>query len=145
MRDREAAIRHTPGPRSGGVVGTWRVGAAHRRPLQAVPEARRRDTAGGAGAAEARTTRRHHDDDGAAGGNGSGSCGADGGDDVGIQTEPPHHPRGLMDPKIGWYQPEQFGPAKDLWLHIWETEKDLDNLNLKQDGGTATTALVSPS
>lgn len=38
-----------------------------------------------------------------------------------------------MDPKIGWYQPEQFGPAKDLWLHIWETGKDLDNLTLKHD------------
>ncbi|XP_014209789.1 non-canonical poly(A) RNA polymerase PAPD5 isoform X2 [Copidosoma floridanum] len=37
-----------------------------------------------------------------------------------------------MDPKIGWYQPEQFGPAKDLWLHIWETGKELDNLSIKQ-------------
>lgn len=38
-----------------------------------------------------------------------------------------------MDPTIGWYQPEQFGPAKDLWLHIWEAEKGLDILTLKRD------------
>ncbi|XP_014236265.1 non-canonical poly(A) RNA polymerase PAPD5-like isoform X1 [Trichogramma pretiosum] len=36
-----------------------------------------------------------------------------------------------MDPKIGWYQPEQLGPAKDLWLNIWETGKELDNLNIR--------------
>lgn len=35
-----------------------------------------------------------------------------------------------MDPTIGWYQPEQYGPAKDLWLHIWEAEKGIDVLNL---------------
>lgn len=35
-----------------------------------------------------------------------------------------------MDPTIGWYQPEQYGPAKDLWLHIWEAEKGLDVLTL---------------
>lgn len=49
---------------------------------------------------------------------------------------------GLMDPTIGWYQPEQFGPSKDLWLHIWETGKDLDNLNIKSDG---CTQVQSPS
>lgn len=38
-----------------------------------------------------------------------------------------------MDPTIGWYQPEQFGPAKDLWLHIWEAEKGLDVLTLRND------------
>lgn len=38
-----------------------------------------------------------------------------------------------MDPTIGWCQPEQFGPAKDLWLRIWETEKGLDSLTLKND------------
>ena len=43
-----------------------------------------------------------------------------------------------MDPKIAWYQPEQFGPAKDLWLNIWETEKDLDNLSLKHDNNSIT-------
>ena len=39
----------------------------------------------------------------------------------------------LMDPTIGWDQPEQFGPAKNLWLHIWEAEKGLDILTLRQD------------
>ncbi|XP_033222113.1 non-canonical poly(A) RNA polymerase protein Trf4-1-like [Belonocnema kinseyi] len=38
-----------------------------------------------------------------------------------------------MDPSIGWYQPEQFGPAKDLWLHIWEAEKGLEILTSKYD------------
>ncbi|XP_043286884.1 terminal nucleotidyltransferase 4B-like [Venturia canescens] len=38
-----------------------------------------------------------------------------------------------MDPTIGWDQPEQFGPAKDLWLRIWEAEKGLDILTLKHD------------
>lgn len=38
-----------------------------------------------------------------------------------------------MDPTIGWHQPEQFGPAKDLWLHIWEAEKGLDILTSKLD------------
>lgn len=42
----------------------------------------------------------------------------------------------LMDPTIGWYQPEQFGPAKDLWLHIWEAEKGLDILTLKNDSSS---------
>lgn len=41
-----------------------------------------------------------------------------------------------MDPTIGWYQPEQFGPAKDLWLHIWEAEKGLDILTLKNDSSS---------
>lgn len=49
-----------------------------------------------------------------------------------------------MDPTIGWYQPEQFGPAKDLWLNIWEAEKGLDILTLRHDnngvigGGTGS-------
>ncbi|XP_063984238.1 terminal nucleotidyltransferase 4B-like [Diachasmimorpha longicaudata] len=38
-----------------------------------------------------------------------------------------------MDPTIGWYQPEQCGPTKDLWLHIWEAEKGIDILTLKND------------
>lgn len=41
-----------------------------------------------------------------------------------------------MDPTIGWYQPEQFGPAKDLWLNIWETEKSLDVLSLRNNDDT---------
>lgn len=25
-----------------------------------------------------------------------------------------------MDPKIGWFQPEQEGPAKEFWMRIWD-------------------------
>jgi len=28
-----------------------------------------------------------------------------------------------MDPKLGWYQPEQQGPSKDLWSRIWEHQQ----------------------
>lgn len=28
-----------------------------------------------------------------------------------------------MDPAIGWFQPEHEGPAKELWLRIWEALK----------------------
>ncbi|XP_034947287.1 terminal nucleotidyltransferase 4B-like isoform X2 [Chelonus insularis] len=38
-----------------------------------------------------------------------------------------------MDPTIGWYQPEQYGPAKDLWLQIWEAEKGRDILTFKNE------------
>ncbi|XP_073962368.1 non-canonical poly(A) RNA polymerase protein Trf4-1-like [Choristoneura fumiferana] len=36
-----------------------------------------------------------------------------------------------MDPAVGWYQPEQEGPAKRLWLRIWETQSEIDKMNLK--------------
>ncbi|CAK1543697.1 unnamed protein product [Leptosia nina] len=36
-----------------------------------------------------------------------------------------------MDPYVGWYQPEQEGPAKRLWLRIWETQSETDKMNLK--------------
>lgn len=36
----------------------------------------------------------------------------------------------LMDPTIAWFQPEQEGPAKDLWTRIWEAQKGVDNMNL---------------
>ncbi|XP_072757266.1 terminal nucleotidyltransferase 4B [Anoplolepis gracilipes] len=42
-----------------------------------------------------------------------------------------------MDPTIGWYQPEQYGPAKTLWMHIWEVEKGIDVLTLRNDANTA--------
>lgn len=31
-----------------------------------------------------------------------------------------------MDPAIAWYQEEQKGPAKRVWLAIWETILELD-------------------
>ncbi|EFA06387.1 terminal nucleotidyltransferase 4A isoform X1 [Tribolium castaneum] len=36
-----------------------------------------------------------------------------------------------MDPSISWLQPEQEGPAKHLWLRIWQTQQELDSMNLK--------------
>lgn len=35
-----------------------------------------------------------------------------------------------MDPTIGWFQPEQEGPAKELWTRIWEAQKGIDTMNL---------------
>ncbi|KMQ92972.1 pap-associated domain-containing protein 5, partial [Lasius niger] len=46
-----------------------------------------------------------------------------------------------MDPTIGWYQPEQYGPAKKLWSNIWETEKGDDAPGLRNDANTANTAM----
>lgn len=36
-----------------------------------------------------------------------------------------------MDPAITWFQPEQEGPAKHQWLRFWQTQQELDNMNLK--------------
>ncbi|CAK1590806.1 unnamed protein product [Parnassius mnemosyne] len=36
-----------------------------------------------------------------------------------------------MDPAVAWYQPEQEGPAKRLWLRIWETQSEIEKMNLK--------------
>lgn len=35
-----------------------------------------------------------------------------------------------MDPSIAWLQPEQDGPAKAVWLRLWSTQKDFDNMNI---------------
>ncbi|XP_014671434.1 PREDICTED: non-canonical poly(A) RNA polymerase PAPD5-like isoform X2 [Priapulus caudatus] len=35
-----------------------------------------------------------------------------------------------MDPTIAWYQPEQIGPAQELWSRIWETQMGIENMNL---------------
>ncbi|CAG7731323.1 unnamed protein product [Allacma fusca] len=39
-----------------------------------------------------------------------------------------------MDPKIGWYQPEQEGPAKELWVRIWEAQAGLNSLHFVNNG-----------
>lgn len=36
-----------------------------------------------------------------------------------------------MDPSISWFQPEQEGPAKHLWLRIWQTQQEFENMNVK--------------
>lgn len=35
-----------------------------------------------------------------------------------------------MDPNIGWFQPEQQGPARDLWARIWATQQGIHNINI---------------
>nr|XP_022908345.1 non-canonical poly(A) RNA polymerase protein Trf4-1-like [Onthophagus taurus] len=37
-----------------------------------------------------------------------------------------------MDPTLSWFQPEQEGPAKQLWLRLWQTQQELDTVNLKE-------------
>lgn len=37
-----------------------------------------------------------------------------------------------MDPSICWFQPEQEGPAKRLWLRIWQTQQEFENMNVKE-------------
>ncbi|XP_044746317.1 non-canonical poly(A) RNA polymerase protein Trf4-1-like isoform X2 [Coccinella septempunctata] len=37
-----------------------------------------------------------------------------------------------MDPSISWFQPEQEGPAKLLWLRIWQTQQELDRMNINE-------------
>lgn len=38
--------------------------------------------------------------------------------------------RRLMDPRIAWFQPEQRGPANNLWMQIWETTQGLGYLHV---------------
>ena len=37
-----------------------------------------------------------------------------------------------MDPKIGWFQPEQEGPAKDLWTRIFSLSQQVDCININE-------------
>lgn len=42
-----------------------------------------------------------------------------------------------MDPKIGWFQPEQDGPAKEFWMRIWDSHinsRDQLKVNLQDYG-----------
>ncbi|XKL60343.1 hypothetical protein PGB90_001359 [Kerria lacca] len=42
-----------------------------------------------------------------------------------------------MDPQIGWFQPEQEGPAKEFWMRIWDSHicsRDHLKLNLHEYG-----------
>ncbi|XP_056605061.1 terminal nucleotidyltransferase 4B [Triplophysa dalaica] len=43
-----------------------------------------------------------------------------------------------MDPRIAWFQPEQRGPANNLWMHVWETTQTLGNLYLNNNCNTAS-------
>ncbi|XP_043101384.1 terminal nucleotidyltransferase 4B [Puntigrus tetrazona] len=48
-----------------------------------------------------------------------------------------------MDPRITWFQPEQRGPANNLWMHIWETSQTLGNLYFNNNCNTASSKLTS--
>lgn len=47
-----------------------------------------------------------------------------------------------MDPSISWLQPEQEGPAKVLWLRVWQTQQEFDNMNLKESDCDAESANI---
>ncbi|KAK9971774.1 hypothetical protein ABG768_025125 [Culter alburnus] len=48
-----------------------------------------------------------------------------------------------MDPRIAWFQPEQRGPANNLWMHIWETTQTLGNLYFNNNCNTSSAKLTS--
>lgn len=50
-----------------------------------------------------------------------------------------------MDPRIAWFQPEQRGPANNLWMHIWETTQTLGNLYFNNNCNTSSAKLTSGS
>lgn len=48
-----------------------------------------------------------------------------------------------MDPRIAWFQPEQRGPANNLWMQIWETTQGFGYLHV--NSCYTTGALSTPS
>lgn len=50
-----------------------------------------------------------------------------------------------MDPRIAWFQPEQRGPANNLWMHVWETTQTLGNLYLNNNCNTASAKATNNS
>ncbi|XP_060533881.1 terminal nucleotidyltransferase 4B-like [Cylas formicarius] len=36
-----------------------------------------------------------------------------------------------MDQCIAWFMPEQDGPAKVLWLRVWQTQQEIENMSLR--------------
>ncbi|KAF3686865.1 Non-canonical poly(A) RNA polymerase PAPD5 [Channa argus] len=49
-----------------------------------------------------------------------------------------------MDPRIAWFQPEQRGPANNLWMQIWETTQGLGYLHVNNSytTGSQSTAIL---
>ncbi|XP_033933274.1 terminal nucleotidyltransferase 4B [Pseudochaenichthys georgianus] len=45
-----------------------------------------------------------------------------------------------MDPRIAWFQPEQRGPANNLWMQIWETTQGLGYLHVNNTAGSQSTS-----
>uniref|UniRef100_A0A3Q3X7T8 Terminal nucleotidyltransferase 4B n=1 Tax=Mola mola TaxID=94237 RepID=A0A3Q3X7T8_MOLML len=48
-----------------------------------------------------------------------------------------------MDPRIAWFQPEQRGPANNLWMQIWETTQGLGYLHV--NNSFTTGSQIAPS
>ncbi|KAI3377681.1 hypothetical protein L3Q82_008838 [Scortum barcoo] len=46
-----------------------------------------------------------------------------------------------MDPRIAWFQPEQRGPANNLWMQIWETTQGLGYLQVNSSGAQSAASL----
>jgi len=36
-----------------------------------------------------------------------------------------------MDPSIGWYQPEQLGPAQEFWSRMWDLQLGMESMLIK--------------
>ncbi|XP_019722325.1 terminal nucleotidyltransferase 4B isoform X1 [Hippocampus comes] len=50
-----------------------------------------------------------------------------------------------MDPRISWFQPEQRGPANNLWMQIWETTQGLGYLHVNNSFGILKASLNAAS
>ncbi|XP_070757946.1 terminal nucleotidyltransferase 4B [Enoplosus armatus] len=48
-----------------------------------------------------------------------------------------------MDPRIAWFQPEQRGPANNLWMQIWETTQGLGYLHVNNSYTTGSLSTSS--
>ncbi|XP_038138542.1 terminal nucleotidyltransferase 4B [Cyprinodon tularosa] len=46
-----------------------------------------------------------------------------------------------MDPRIAWFQPEQRGPANNLWMQIWETTQGFGYLHVNSSYSTGSQSL----
>lgn len=49
----------------------------------------------------------------------------------------------LMDPRTAWFQPEQRGPANNLWMQIWETTQGLGYLQVNSSFTTGSPSTSS--
>lgn len=48
-----------------------------------------------------------------------------------------------MDPRIAWFQPEQRGPANNLWMQIWDTTQGLSYLHVNNSYTTGSQSTSS--
>ncbi|XP_066255404.1 terminal nucleotidyltransferase 4B-like isoform X1 [Euwallacea similis] len=44
-----------------------------------------------------------------------------------------------MDSYFSWLMPEQEGPAKTLWMRVWQTQQDIEGMNLREGDNEADT------